>query len=796
MSSFPNATRKSLAMLLLPVFLTLNAKAQVPEFEAGKLLWRNDLVNPKVEAIVDLDNDGLKDVLFSYAVFDAGIIWNEGGGNFSEPEIFDPSYDYSKLSVADFDQDGDMDLVFGTFDPFIYLKENLGQRDFELSYLMNGFFQGLGDMEGDGDIDLLVQSQPSQLSWVIMQGLEEVEERLIAGDLVANLFSIEIEDLDGNGLLDVMTMDESPSLRYWLQREGLFEQYDFDTELPQLYNLVLGDLNADQIPEIIAHRIQATGEEHAVLLQFDGDNSYNKISSLWPNPTYHYAIGDVTGDGHQDIMVSSFVDENIYFLAGDGNLEFDAPELYGSGPFSLSDFLLADMHGDGNEQLVAGSILSDGIYYFSAPQASALTLVEPVLAEAYSLIHTDLDGDQIADILIGSRYNGQLLSLRGFQDGSFEYAQPYIDAGSSQQLLAGKFLPEGGREVWLLNFEDKKIQKLSTIPGAPVLETLIDNTTLAQQLHLADLDQDGQEDLIILGRNRKVYVYPAISSGTPADSVLLQDTIFDGNGDLLAPTQLAIATHPQPRLILGMDHWAASGETYIEKTNLVDWAFTDSVFIHQASQPSKLWLSDLNGDEIQDLVIDDCGSFTLAMRDGQGYETTTTELQLSPKAFGKFGPDPELDMLGSPCGTVFQSQMFYVDNEVIDGPAATLTFTAEANISKAYVHDVDNDGDDDLLLTVNNHTALYLYKNTTYSTGFENRPDLDFKLYPNPSAGKLTIEHKKTDVSAQIFDLQLRLVDEFSLIGTKTIRDISQLSSGLYIVKVGAKLHKLLQVSH
>ncbi len=164
---------------------------------------------------MDIDADGNIDLVVSYFEEDK-IVWyqNLGGGVFSSQQLIASGLNNARgVTGADLDGDGDMNLVLGvTNGSGLYWVENLdGQGNFgSLTNIAPGLSsarrQRLGDMDGDGDIDVVSNGTNPWLLWfenVDGEGDFSMQHTIEAQGLYENAF--DIEDLDGDGDLDIVS---------------------------------------------------------------------------------------------------------------------------------------------------------------------------------------------------------------------------------------------------------------------------------------------------------------------------------------------------------------------------------------------------------------------------------------------------------------------------------------------------------------------------------------------------------------------------------------------------------------
>jgi len=275
-------------------------------------------------ATADVDGDGDLDVLGT-DIEDVSnkAVWfpNDGLGTLGEPvPISLHAVGTRSLFPADFDGDGDRDVAFNVedFPGFIVWQENTtGLGDFGVVHTVTdqvkaAFSISGGDLDGDGDVDLLSASQDDdKIAWYRnTDGLGTFGPQLVLSTSSDHARSVRASDLDGDGDLDVLAASYLDDTVAW------FENLDG-----------AGAFGAEQV-------ITATAKGARMAL-----------------------AADVDGDGDQDVVSTSFLDdvtawyENLDGQAG----AFAQHVIFDGSTVGATAVQVADVDGDGDADVVLAS---------------------------------------------------------------------------------------------------------------------------------------------------------------------------------------------------------------------------------------------------------------------------------------------------------------------------------------------------------------------------------------------------------------------------------------------------------
>jgi len=177
-------------------------------------------------SISNLGGDGNAEVVFSGPnVF--GIAKNSGTEGFVPvANLPSDSSGVDNLEVADYDSDGDNDVVFSKIGaPGIFAAKNQGSENFSLQTLDSEVSEiaelKVADLNGDGHKDLLFASgNPSLVGWAKNNGSENFLPLELSSGNIAEFDQIEVADIDQDGDMDFVAASSSSSNKFLFTNEG------------------------------------------------------------------------------------------------------------------------------------------------------------------------------------------------------------------------------------------------------------------------------------------------------------------------------------------------------------------------------------------------------------------------------------------------------------------------------------------------------------------------------------------------------------------------------------------------
>ncbi len=363
MRIFTGSNQRRKVFILLSLYFLFSTPAY-----AQKLLRRLDHIDSHMGVsciyLADFDNDGDQDIVAGHS-YDT-IVWyrNDGNWSFTEASMLTTGMNVVRyVSAGDIDNDGDMDVLAASRDDgkiAIFRNDGLGNfSDMELltdEAPSTRFVEGV-DIDNDSDMDIIA-SFYNTIVW-----FENIENNSFSEmHTILNVSSprMAIADMDNDGDIDICTtaINEDGGL-IWLKNNGdkSFTIEEVYFTIPSLMlDVSLFDLKNDGLIDIIA-----VGE-YLEVAENIGGGKFLDFTSI-NNKSFNYFVVDacdLNKNGYGDVIVTPY--EDNMFLSQYDEDGSDIVYLDINNCQGIAKSRHADIDGDGDLDLIVANY--DDIIFF------------------------------------------------------------------------------------------------------------------------------------------------------------------------------------------------------------------------------------------------------------------------------------------------------------------------------------------------------------------------------------------------------------------------------------------------
>ncbi|MCA8959872.1 MAG: VCBS repeat-containing protein [Planctomycetes bacterium] len=305
----------------------------------------------RATTVADLDADGLLDLVY-LRDGEIEIRWSDPLGGSSGSDFYDVSQlapsgsSPGWITAGDVDADGDLDLVFQ--EPFADYSFGVLQGDGLGAFVSNGFTATgritelrAQDLDADGDADVVIfdgiarrveiwEANAGSFTWAGSVDLPGAK-------------GIDLGDFDEDGLVDLATASGTLGAR-WLRATAIGE-YEPPVEIGlsgYQRSVLAADLNGD------AHLDLVVGQNDAVSVLLGsglGDFTFVSVAPIEFPFVHSMVCGDFDQDGAMDVLASSLL-YRVQLLLGDGSGSLDASDALSLG-WGSHRMHVADLDDDG-----------------------------------------------------------------------------------------------------------------------------------------------------------------------------------------------------------------------------------------------------------------------------------------------------------------------------------------------------------------------------------------------------------------------------------------------------------------
>ncbi|MDC8001442.1 T9SS type A sorting domain-containing protein [Aequorivita todarodis] len=436
----------------------------------------------------------------------------------------------------------------------------------------------------------------------------------------------------------------------------------------------------------------------------------------------------------------------LCFLCIVASAQFGPQQVITTEAIGVELVIAVDIDGDGDMDIASASRGSDtiawqenldGLGAFGPQQMITTSLDQTVYVAA-----ADLDGDWDMDIL----------GISGF----------------------------GDLVVWFENLDG-----LGSFSPQRIIDA---STILPSEIITADIDGDGDEDVVVSSRGENAIIWFENTNGlgdfgpkqVVTNSALSGFSVYasDLDGDL--DIDLVATSSGNKRLYWyeNLDGLGTFGpDQLIVETS--DFGGFVSVFA-----------IDIDGDDDNDVLAAEFGGDRLSWfenTDGLatfGPQQIITSTLITPYMVFSIDldNDGDVDVL-SASGT--DDKVVWFENTDGLGTFSTekVITTLTDNPRSVYAADIDNDGDNDVLSASIADYKIAWYENLTVLNVSEN-PSVGIAVHPNPVTDILNITSPLVIYSVEVYNIGSQLIERNSYHQQSVAIDYSKYSSGIYIIKV------------
>lgn len=477
------------------------------------------------------------------------------------------------VHAADLDRDQDLDILVAARDGNTirwYINSGGPQPTFTERVISNSAKGAVSvhaaDFDRDGDLDVISASEDdNKIAWYANDGAypPNFAERVIRQfpppdpklDYAKAVYAI---DLDNDRDMDVAYASEDNNQVGWLQNQGNatgFTDYVLATDVDHAKAVFAADVDEDGDTDLLA----ASSDDNRITWFA---NSGTTPPTFTPQVVTVGAVGargvhaaDLDGDGDTDLLSASREDNRIAWYP---NRTIHRNAYYLEQTNSVvaviqqaRSVFAADMDRDGDLDML--SVAEEDVSWYenngAAPPAFTRRIISTALSGGRTVYAADLDRDGDLDVVTASRRDNMVAWYENLGGTPLAFTQRVVtqQALGARAALAADLDKDGDIDLYSASDTDNAVswyENNGATPPAFVRRILTNGAAYARSVYAADLDADGDLDLMAAAQGDSALYWFANDGARPpnfSEFLIAKDGIgvqhvhaddLDGDGDL------------------------------------------------------------------------------------------------------------------------------------------------------------------------------------------------------------------------------------------------------------------------